>query len=220
MSETIPKPDFYALNDTCLVLDCGTLGDLEHVQKQRLVNFVAKKMLAEDTVIDAVSADESVTFYCSTSTDLVTIERQCLRLWEQFDSTSLVGQHHVIPVIYGGDGAFDLQKVAKHCGLSEAQLIEAHCSVRYDVDFIGFQPGFAYMSGLPKAIQLPRLDLPRTLVPKGSVAIAGDKTAIYPANSPGGWHIIGHTKVSLFDASRNPASLFAPGDTVSFVEEK
>ncbi|WP_462158429.1 5-oxoprolinase subunit PxpB [Pseudoalteromonas sp. GB56] len=220
MSASFPKPEFYALNDTCLVLDCGALSELAHIQKQRLVNFVAKHMLADKDIIDAVSADQSVTLYCDSDADLLAVERQCLRLWQQCDVTSVVGQHHVIPIIYGSDAALDLPKVAKHCGLTQSQIIEAHCSVKYDVDFIGFQPGFAYMSGLPKEIQLPRLDLPRTLVPKGSVAIAGDKTAIYPANSPGGWHIIGHTNVSLFDANRNPASLFAPGDTVSFVEER
>ncbi|MBS3796608.1 5-oxoprolinase subunit PxpB [Pseudoalteromonas sp. BDTF-M6] len=218
MSAKLPPPQYYRLDDTCLVIDCQHINQLDHKQKQRLINYVAMQCHARHEVVDAVSADESLTLYCELGTDLSTLERQCTDLWSGFDDGHLVSRHHLIPVRYGADHGIDLARVAEQCNLTERQVIDAHCASKYDVDFLGFQPGFAYISGLDSRLHLPRLATPRTLVPKGSVAIAGDKTAIYPANSPGGWHIIGHTELTLFDPLSQPPALFAPGDTLSFTE--
>jgi KipI family sensor histidine kinase inhibitor len=123
------------------------------------------------------------------------------------------GREVRIPVRY--DGA-DLDDVARATGLSRAEVVARHSSAYYEVLLLGFMPGFAYMGELDRALVLPRRASPRTRVPAGSVAIAGAQTAIYPFESPGGWHLLGTTDVVLFDAQRDPPALLAPGDRVRF----
>jgi KipI family sensor histidine kinase inhibitor len=82
--------------------------------------------------------------------------------------------------------------------------------------FCGFAPGFAYLGDLPSALQVDRLPTPRTRTPAGSVAIAGSMSGIYPAELPGGWRVIGHTDLTLFDPRRDPPALLLPGDRVRF----
>ena len=85
---------------------------------------------------------------------------------------------------------------------------------------MGFMPGFPYMGKLDDAIIIPRLNVPRTNVPEGTVAIAGTQTGIYPLTSPGGWRLIGHTSMQLFDPKSETPFLFSPGDEVKFIVEK
>jgi KipI family sensor histidine kinase inhibitor len=122
-----------------------------------------------------------------------------------------------VPVIYGGEFGLDLESVAAHCGLSVADVIRIHSKTEYTVYMMGFTPGFAYMGKVPQAIQAPRLETPRTKVRAGTLAIAGAQTGIYPVDSPGGWQLIGHTALTLFDPNRRDPFLFAPGDVVRFV---
>lgn len=119
----------------------------------------------------------------------------------------------VIPVRYDGP---DLELVASTAGTDVAGVVELHTSAEYKVAFSGFAPGFGYLVGLPEALRQPRLDNPRKRVEPGSVAIAGEYSAIYPTASPGGWRLIGRTDVTLFDSRREPAALLAPGDLVRF----
>ena len=86
----------------------------------------------------------------------------------------------------------------------------------YRVAMLGFMPGFAYLGDLPDELRLPRRDTPRTSVPAGSVAIAGRHTAVYPATTPGGWHLLGRTDVAPWDIDRDPPALLRPGDRVRF----
>ena len=122
-----------------------------------------------------------------------------------------------IPVHYGGLYGPDLADVARHAGLSPERVVEIHSSAAYLVHFLGFSPGFPYLGGLPPALATPRLEVPRKLVPAGSVAIGGRHAGIYPMDSPGGWRIIGRTPLSLFDAAASPPALLAMGDRVRFV---
>lgn len=119
-----------------------------------------------------------------------------------------------IPVCYGGDFGPDLKAVAKHAGLPEKEIIRRHTAPDYPVYMLGFRPGFPYLGGLDPAIACPRLEVPRQIVPGGSVGIAGEQTGIYPEASPGGWNIIGRTPLRLFD--EQSYSLIHPGDTVRF----
>ena len=113
------------------------------------------------------------------------------------------------------DGA-DLDAVAAEVGCSVAALIERHTAAEYTVAFCGFSPGFAYLSGLEPALQVARLASPRTSVPAGSVAIAGEFTGVYPRSSPGGWRLLGRTDADLWDLRRTPPALLAPGTRVRF----
>ena len=123
------------------------------------------------------------------------------------------GRLHRIPVVYDGP---DLDDVARSTGLSIQRVIELHCRPIYRVFLVGFVPGWAYLGPLPEELVLPRRSTPRTLVPAGSVAIAGPETGIYPLPSPGGWHLIGRTSVKLFLPDSDPPSLFRAGDRVKF----
>jgi KipI family sensor histidine kinase inhibitor len=107
--------------------------------------------------------------------------------------------------------------VSASTGLSADEVIARHIGRTYTVDLLGFVPGFGYLSELDTAIQLPRRSQPRLRVPAGSVAIAGAQTAVYPLDTPGGWHIIGRTDRVMFDPSRDPPALLRAGDKVRFV---
>ncbi len=121
-----------------------------------------------------------------------------------------------IPVCYEGEYAPDLLEVAKACAMSPQQVIAAHTQRPYVVYLLGFSPGFPYLGDLDPQLELPRRTEPRTRVPAGSVAIATRYCAIYPQSTAGGWHLIGRTPLTLFDARARPPALLAVGDTVRF----
>lgn len=117
-----------------------------------------------------------------------------------------------IPTTYDGP---DLEAVAESWGCGPDEVAPRHQGVEFVAAFCGFAPGFAYLSGLQASV--PRLATPRTRVPAGSVALAGTWCGVYPTASPGGWRIVGRTDVSLWDVSRTPPALLAPGTRVRFV---
>ena len=122
-----------------------------------------------------------------------------------------------VPVLYGGGAGPDLEDVAALAGMDAQAVVDLHAGGEYVVFMLGFMPGFPYLGGLPHAIATPRLATPRTLVPAGSVGIAGAQTGIYPSESPGGWRLIGRTPVRLFDARFDPPALLQAGDHLRFV---
>ena len=122
-----------------------------------------------------------------------------------------------VPVVYGGEMGPDLADVATLAGLSQADVVARHAAAELRVLFDGFAPGFAYLGELPTDLRVPRLDTPRTRTPAGSVAVAGSMSGIYPATLPGGWRVIGHTPITLFDPRRDPPAYLLPGDRVRFV---
>jgi KipI family sensor histidine kinase inhibitor len=118
-----------------------------------------------------------------------------------------------IPVRYDGT---DLRDVAALHGITTDRVIELHSSSEYAVAFLGFMPGFAYLTGLPDELATPRLDTPRRRVEAGSVGIAGRQTGVYPFSSPGGWRLIGQTTLEMFRVDRTEPSLLRTGDRVRF----
>lgn len=113
------------------------------------------------------------------------------------------------------DGA-DLADTATELGIDPAELIRRHAAGDYLVAFCGFAPGFAYIRGLDAGLHVARLPEPRTRVPAGSVAIAGEFTGVYPRESPGGWRLLGRTDAVLWDLERTPPALLTPGTRVRF----
>lgn len=122
-----------------------------------------------------------------------------------------------IPVCYGGEHGPDLVEVAKVTGLSEQDVINMHCAPGSMVFMLGFAPGHPYIGIHDPLFALPRRDVPRTVVPAGSVAIANRQSTIYPTRLPGGWHILGATPLKLFDLARPQPTLLLPGDHIRFV---
>ncbi len=120
----------------------------------------------------------------------------------------------VLPVVYDGQ---DLADVAGLTGLPVAEVIARHAAAEYTVGWLGFAPGFGYLTGLDPLLRpVPRLATPRISVPAGSVAIAGGLAAVYPAQSPGGWRLLGRPSARLWDPARDPPSLLVPDQRVRF----
>jgi inhibitor of KinA len=132
------------------------------------------------------------------------------------ESAAAQGSSIDVPVCYDGPYGPDISDVAAfgHCTADE--VIRLHLAGEYRVYVVGFVPGFAYMAPVDPRIAAPRRQTPRLRVPAGSVAVAAGQTGIYPAETPGGWHVIGRTPVRPYDAKRANPFLFRPGDCVTF----
>ncbi|NYT65582.1 5-oxoprolinase subunit PxpB [Alcaligenaceae bacterium] len=122
-----------------------------------------------------------------------------------------------IPVCYGGEYGPDLEDVARHCGLSPAEVIELHSSSDAYVFMLGFAPGAPYIGVHDQRLHIGRRSTPRLALPAGAVSMANCQTIIYPNISPGGWHVIGNTPVKLFDPETEPSTLLHVGDMIRFV---
>ncbi|MEV0256779.1 allophanate hydrolase subunit 1 [Streptomyces sp. NPDC050732] len=134
--------------------------------------------------------------------------------WEIPPLPARAGAVLELPVRYDGP---DLADVAAHWGVPVAEVARIHSAAAFRVAFCGFAPGFGYLTGLPGRYEVPRRATPRTSVPRGSVALAGPYTGVYPRASPGGWQLIGSTDAVLWDHARVPAALLSPGVRVRFV---
>ena len=146
------------------------------------------------------------------------LERAAAELYAQAAAAPLpVPRTMEIPVCYGGEYGPDLNDVAAMCGRSPDEVVAIHSGADYLVCFLGFSPGFPYLSGMPESIAASRLATPRSRVPAGSVAIGGRQTGVYPLASPGGWRIIGRTPLRLFQPFADPPVLLRMGDHVKFV---
>lgn len=121
-----------------------------------------------------------------------------------------------IPVLYDHQTGPDLQYVADFHQLTVNEVIQLHTAQPYLVYMLGFSPGFPYLGGLPKELVTPRLSNPRPQISGGSVGIGGEQTGIYPEAAPGGWQIIGHTPVKLYDPQRSKPILLKAGDYLEF----
>ncbi len=166
---------------------------------------------------------ETVTAYCSLTvffTGGVDKERLILELKNIYRSSDVQKEIHStlwqVPVCYDLPFAIDLKNLSSQKKISINEIIKYHSNPIYTVDFFGFLPGFPYLSGLNPLLFTPRLNSPRTSVEKGSVAIGGNQTGVYPVNSPGGWHIIGRAPLSFFDVSKSPPCFIQPLDQIKF----
>ena len=118
-----------------------------------------------------------------------------------------------IPVIYDGE---DLADIAQLLGVSVPQVIARHCAHAWSVAFVGFAPGFAYLTGGDEIFDVPRRKVPRLSVPAGAVGLAGTFSGVYPRVSSGGWQLLGHTEKTMWDEHADPPALLQPGDAVRF----
>lgn len=168
-------------------------------------------------VRDVVSTYCSVAVYFDPLIGDVERLRAALAQAAASDAIEPGGRTIDVPVVYGGLEGPDLDAVAAQAGLTPEAVVERHAGRTYRVFMLGFLPGFAYMGTVDQQIAAPRHSTPRLRVAAGSVGIAGRQTGVYPVDSPGGWQIIGRTPLTIFDAGRSPAALFAAGDSVRFV---
>jgi inhibitor of KinA len=137
---------------------------------------------------------------------------------DDFDGVISDSKLWKIPVCYDLEFGLDLEEISLKNNLEISKIIELHTKVNYLVYFIGFLPGFLYLGGLEKQLHFPRKNTPRLHVKKGSVAIGGSQTGIYPNESPGGWNIIGSTPLNFFDVHNQSPCFSKSGDRIQFVQ--
>ncbi len=211
------KPRILALGDGALTIEFGDRID-PALNAKVMATRDALVALRLDGVGDVVPTYRSLTVHF----DPLRLDRQVLtqRLLDAAQAppqASVLTTRWLIPVLFGDEFGPDLAEVARTTQRSEAAIIDALSSTELRVFMIGFLPGFPYLGELPEWLRLPRLATPRSAVPAGSLAIAGAQAAVYPWQSPGGWHLLGRTPARLFDLSdaARPA-LLVPGDAVRF----
>ncbi|MBW9309242.1 5-oxoprolinase subunit PxpB [Escherichia coli] len=205
----------YLIGETAVVLE---LEPPVTLASQKRIWRLAQRLVDMPNVVEAIPGMNNITVILRNPESLAldAIER-LQRWWEESEALEPESRFIEIPVVYGGAGGPDLAVVAAHCGLSEKQVVELLRGIRGLV--LGFQPGFPYL-GVCRNNYTPRRAEPRLLVPAGSVGIGGPQTGVYPLATPGGWQLIGHTSLSLFDPARDEPILLRPGDSVRFVPQK
>jgi KipI family sensor histidine kinase inhibitor len=215
-----PDADLLAASDRSLKVSFGAA--IDPAASRRVLRLLRRLDAAPlDGIVDASPAYASVLVrFDPLRLDHPAAATHIRRLLADLDDEPLPPPRLVtIPARYGGADGPDLDDLARGAGLSPADVVRLHSSTIYQVHFLGFSPGFAYMGTVPEAIAASRLESPRRSVPAGSVGIAGTQTGIYPCATPGGWRLIARTDLRLFDPGRRPMSLLEIGDQVRFVPE-
>ena len=195
-----------------IVRPYGDAAVLAELPRDRAPAAVARSIAGRDGIVDAVPGAHTV--LVEFDPRIWTPDAIAAALDASADVHVAAAAHVDVPVRYDGP---DLDAVAQLCGLDADDVIRRHSAAAYTVAFCGFAPGFAYLTGLDAALQVSRRDEPRSSVPAGSVAIAGEYSAVYPRSSPGGWRLLGRSDLTLWDVERDPPALLMPGTTVRFV---
>jgi KipI family sensor histidine kinase inhibitor len=168
-------------------------------------------------VVDVVPAARTVLLVTDPARTTLAAVAEAVRTTTPRPDARAAGDVVELPVHY--DGA-DLAELAGLLDLSTAELVHRHTGAEWTVAFCGFAPGFGYLTQDGGSWDVPRRSTPRTRVPPGSVALAGEFSGVYPRESPGGWQLVGRTDVAVFDLDRDPAALLRPGVRVRFVEAR
>ncbi|AKT52586.1 hypothetical protein ADJ73_04335 [Arsenicicoccus sp. oral taxon 190] len=205
--------------------DTGVLVELADLDEVLALDQQVRDALGSDasdgrvlaTAIDVVPAARTLLVTVPAGQDLARLAAELRSLadglevaagWDRLEEIEL-------PVHYDGP---DLQEVASLTGLTVAEVVAAHTGTPWRAAFGGFAPGFTYLVGGDPRLQVPRRSEPRTAVPPGSVALAGEFSAVYPRSSPGGWQLLGQVDVAMWDVDRDPPALVRPGMRVRFVD--
>jgi KipI family sensor histidine kinase inhibitor len=206
-----PRLRIHPLGDTALLAELGSR--LDTALNTRAIALAAALKKRRD-VRQAIAGYASVTVqFDPDQATHDSLAAAIKRLAAKHPPMAEPGRLHRIPVTYDGP---DMEEVAERLKVRPEKIVEVHTRPIYRVFLVGFVPGWAYLGPLPEELELPRRHVPRTQVPAGSVAMAGRQTGIYPLPTPGGWHLIGHTKVKLFLPDSDPPCLFRAGDRVKF----
>jgi KipI family sensor histidine kinase inhibitor len=193
---------------------CGDQGLLIEVDGPVLPLFEAARHAELPGVLDLVPGDRTLLVLARSAADLDLL-LPALRVLEPPPAATTPSAELVVPVAYDGP---DLQLIAGAWGVDADMVVRRHVQATWTVAFTGFSPGFGYLRTRSDWPTVARRESPRTQVPAGSVALAGDYAGIYPRTSPGGWQLIGTTSLDLFDPDRDPPALLWPGRTVRFQE--
>lgn len=197
------------------LLPCGDLAilveldDAEH--RRRLDSTLRSTPLRH--VIEHVPAATTVLVRVDAPASLQQVADEIKALDLSRPIPAPVGRVVVIDVVYDGE---DLNEVADMLGISTDEVVARHTGQMWTVEFTGFAAGFGYLKGDSGGLDVPRRNTPRSVVPAGAVALAGEYSGVYPRASPGGWQLIGRTSTEVWDDAANPPALLTPGTTVRF----
>ena len=193
---------------TALLVELDTLDDV-------LALYAALSEAVPDGVVDVVPAARTVLLVTDPARTTLRAVADAVSATTPRPGARPAGDSVELPVHY--DGA-DLTELAGMLDLTAEELVQRHTAGEWTVAFCGFAPGFGYLTQPDGSWDVPRRATPRTAVPPGSVALAGEFSGVYPRESPGGWQLIGRTDVAVFDLGRDPAALLRPGVRVRFVD--
>lgn len=214
-NEMAQHASYYLLGENAVVLELQPPVTLDSQQK---IWALAAHLSQQPEVQEVIPGMNNLTLLLQGADNSgVEMIHKLQELWQASEAMSFESRLIEIPVHYGGEMGPDLDFVAEHAEMTPKQVVECHSGVEYVVYFLGFQPGFSYLGGMPERLATPRRAEPRLVVPQGSVAIGGSQTGIYPLQTPGGWQIIGRTSTKLFDPAQNSPTLLRPGDKIRFI---
>ncbi|EDP69781.1 3-methyl-2-oxobutanoate hydroxymethyltransferase [Flavobacteriales bacterium ALC-1] len=213
----IPDLKYSQFNSYSILIEWKAIIDenvLEDVLRFKLC--IEKEYIKEK--VEVISTYNSILIVYNISIENVNTKISNLKaLYSKLDKVKTLNTSTwKIPVCYHDDFATDLEGFSNKKKLSKAEIIKLHSGTIYTVFFIGFLPGFLYLGGLDSKLHFDRKITPNLNVKKGSVAIGGEQTGIYPQDSPGGWHIIGNSPIALFDSNSNPPCFIKAGDKIQF----
>ncbi|MFY0689672.1 MAG: allophanate hydrolase subunit 1 [Cyclobacteriaceae bacterium] len=192
----------------------GDIGfEVQNVKTPYLLQQLLKSAFPD---IEIISGEDCVTLYAPNQTINIADMQEIVSKIDDVEAQPVSTQEIVIPCCYDPTLGFDINAAARALSITPQELIHHHTSNQFQVQMMGFIPGFGYLSGLPDQLKLDRKTTPLPKVPKGSVAISRNYTCIYPQEAPGGWHIIGRTPISIFKPMDQNSFLFSPGTVVSF----
>jgi len=210
-------PRIQAFGDDALLLSWASDIRPETIRSIRILDTVIRKELYEMVKETVITYTHLAVFFVSG----ISYTSRVRYIEDLLERNPVMGEEHPqriieIPVCYQKPYALDIDTFSQTKGWNNEKTIEIHTSVEYEVCFIGFMPGFPYLTNLDPRLFIPRKHTPRRIVPAGSVGIGGQQAGIYPLNSPGGWHIIGRTPFRIFDSTTPPYAAFRPGDRIRF----
>ena len=194
------------------------INNLNNLKSSTLTDYLEKLELNEIEDIISLKSSVGILFnpHKISSSDFIKKTKNLLSN-KNFTNNNKIKTWE-IPICYDKDFAIDLNEISTKCKIDVDQVIKKHNNKTYEVDIVGFLPGFLYLGKLDDSLHLPRKNNPRTHIPEGSIGIAGNQTGIYNIESPGGWNIIGRTPLRLFDKLKNPPIKIKQGDKIIFKE--
>jgi inhibitor of KinA len=214
MSELRPK--FIPIADHALLVE---FADQISAEANEMVIRLDKAIYAEPPfgLVETIPALVNILIkFDPLVTDHQAIKKTIQNLWPLESKPLAPPKHHSIDVCYDLELAPDIKTVAEVTGHTVEEVISIHTGAKYHVGMYGFAPGYAYLAGVPTAIQVPRKQAPVRDIPKGSVMIAGAQCLTTTLMMPTGWSIIGRTNAEILSTTAQDPFLFDVGDTVSF----
>ena len=209
---------FFPAGDHAMVVEFGSIIAENINQKvHALAGWIEEKQI--EGVVELLPTFRSLMIYYDCH--VVSFERLKRKVSEFDDTKVSAGAEKKkiikVPCCYGARFGSDLHDMEKILGIDKDEIIRIHSSVCYKIYMLGFLPGFVYLGGLDKRIEVPRLSSPRVKINPGSVGIGGNQTGVYPVASPGGWRLIGGTPLDFYDPDREKPILCNASEYIRFV---